>query len=490
MDNDNKVKSNELKKDTNKIHQEVMLFLGDELNRLHQSKSNKYYDLSKEYEKTKKNKSPFVLIIIAGTLLVVLGIAFFMHRVITSHNQEITVSLQEFSDLNLRALLDRVSVAQSNYDNAVKNKAQIEADMETKLKDAELKHENDVYVLDSMNIRYKKVYNDRLAIIDKEYEANVQAIHAEYDEVISSAEKEVLAYQEQLAQFDTSKLESAREQEKALDSERQLRDLETKKITDRYDSRISDLENTIRDLREKHSEEMRTAVAQVSKKYQEEIDALDPTLRDSYAREIIDDAKESQKNDFNAADIINQKSINDPKVLDFVSDYQDLYDNFKYLDDVVASIPQKNSIPHYVSAARSLVNDMGKTFMSTTIDFYEETESLNRELNQKNQEIVQQKNYYEESLTNLLTIAKTSAIILSAGDIDSIIVFVTPKARYLITEEGAQAEIRLTKGLKGTIIQASEGNFLFKIAPDKDGQLPEIDMSEIVPGTLVKILEK
>ena len=55
MDNDNKINEENLSlKDRNKIHQEVMLFLGDELENIHKSSKGQTYDIEKEYGKTKK----------------------------------------------------------------------------------------------------------------------------------------------------------------------------------------------------------------------------------------------------------------------------------------------------------------------------------------------------------------------------------------------------------------------------------------------------
>ena len=123
MDNDNKINEENLSlKDRNKIHQEVMLFLGDELENIHKSSKGQTYDIEKEYGKTKKNKSPFVALILTGCFVVVIGVSFMIHRIVSAKNSEIQVSLQKFDDLNLKGLLDTVSVAQSNYDNAVKTK--------------------------------------------------------------------------------------------------------------------------------------------------------------------------------------------------------------------------------------------------------------------------------------------------------------------------------------------------------------------------------
>ena len=49
MDNDNKINEENLSlKDRNKIHQEVMLFLGNELENIHKSSKGQNYDNEKE----------------------------------------------------------------------------------------------------------------------------------------------------------------------------------------------------------------------------------------------------------------------------------------------------------------------------------------------------------------------------------------------------------------------------------------------------------
>jgi len=512
MDNDNKVIVPENKE--MQIHQEVMLFLGDEVSTIHKTTGGQFYEIEKEYEKTKKHKSPFAIIVLAGCFIVIMGLAFVMHKVISTKNQEISVSLEEFNDLNLRTLLDTVSSAQTNYDNAIKNKAQIQADMESKLKTAEETLENDIFVIDSMNLKYKTVYNDRVAAAKNKYAESVKAIQDEFGEKLALAEKEVEAYKSQLAEFDTAKIESARQQEKALDSERKLRELETKKLTDKYEKRIAELEQNLRNQQIKSTAEIRAAVDKVSKQYQHEIDLLDPTIRDEAARMIIDEAKDYETPDFDGAAMLVKNSIASEKVTTFINNYQEIYDDFKYLDDVVASIPQKNSIPKYVSSARILVNDMGEAFVDTTISFYEENEklagtveTLNNTITKMNKDfeternnmkdnystqLKTQKEFYEASVANILTLAKTNAIILTATDYDNILIYVAPKARYLISEEdGSPAELKVGKGIKGRIYHNVETDFYyFTVDPDKEGNIPEIDFTVVEPGSSVKILSK
>lgn len=502
MGNDNKITEEQK---SNQIHKEVMLFLGKELERIHQTSNEQAYNIEKEYAKTKKQRSPFSMLMLAGCFIVVFGIAFIMTKTISSHNEEITVSVAEFDDLNLKNLLDTVGIAQTNYDNAVKNRASIESDMEVKLKAVEDEHTNDLFVIDSMSRITKRKRATLVEEADAKYKAALAAVHEEYDAKLLQAEKEVEEYKSQLAAFDAAKIEAAKEKEKALDSERRVKELEQKKIKDQYELRISELNQKMADTQKKNTEDMRNAVSSVSAQYQAEIALLDPKLTDEAAATIIKNTAASEAKDFDGAKAVAQKNISSSKVSEAVSKYQSIYDDYNYLDKTVASIPQKNSIPSYVAASHKLVNEMGEAFVDTTASLYDETVVLNGKINSLNgelaesrrqteavkQSMAEQKAYYEESYESLMTIAKTSAILISASDYEHMPVYVSGKARYLITEEGADAEFKADKAtIKGKIYRAEDDTFYFVVGEDKAGNLIKVDFTAVVPGTLVKILSK
>lgn len=488
MDNDNKINTEE---HNDKIHQEVMLFLGDELETIHKRSGTQNYDINKEYGKTRKNKSPFATLLLVACFVIVIGISFLMNKVISSHNDEITVSLQEFDDLNLKGLLDTVTTAQANYDNAVKNKIAIEAEISSRKQRAKETLDNDIFVIDSMNYKFKKVYNDKVAAARQKYNDTIRSINSEFSSQLTLAEKEVETYKAQLDEFDAAKVKAAREKEKALDSERQLREIELKKLESKYEAKISELNKTLTNLQSKHSEELRYAAASISRQYGEEIKALDPTLEDENASEIIANANGYVTPDFETASYLEDTEIISPAVVQAINDYQEIYDNYKYIDDVVASIPQKNSIPEYVKAARILVNDMGEAFLDTTVTLYEENESLSTQIRESQEEILKLQSYYESTLANIMQEAKTSAILIFAEDYEKMSVYVTPKARYLVTEEGADAEIKAPHAVKGKIKKAQESDsFYFEVALDKDGNPAKVNFEELTPGLLIKILSK
>ena len=494
MGNDNKMTEEEK---SNQIHQEVMLFLGKELERIHKTSSEQTYHIEKEYEKTRKNRSVFSFLMLAGCFVVVFLIAFVMTKTISAHNEEIAVSVTEFDDLNLKNLLNTVGAAQTNYDNAVKKRATIEADMTVKLNAAEEAHTNDLFVIDSMTRLTKRKRNELIAEADKKYKEALAEVHEEYDASLVQAEREVEEYKSQLAEFDNAKVQAAKEKEKALDSERRVKELEQQKIRDQYENRIAELDKKLSDTQQKNSEDMRNAVSNVSQQYLSEIALLDPTLNDSKADSIIAGTKAGSYTDFDATTRMNQRGINSQKLATAMYDYQKIYDDYKYLDNAVAALPQKNSIPSYVSASHKLVNKMSSAFTDTAFSLYNETVQLNGKINtltgeleESKKQIAAQQAFYEQSYESLMALAKTNALLEFATDYDNMRVYVAGKARYLVTDAGVDAEFKADKTVKGKIFRAEDDSFYFVVGEDKEGKQFEVNFDSIVPGTPVKILGK
>ena len=483
MGNDNKIIQRE-----NQIHKEVMLFLGDELEKIHQTSQTKSYDIVQEYAKTKKNRSPFVIVVFLVTLLSVVLTAFIMQRVISGHNKKISVSLEEFEDLNLRNLLNSVSSVQNSYDNALKNREQVQMEWNKEIAAIQSERENDIYVIDSMHLKSKSDYENRIRIVNESTAQKINDVNAEYQEKIAKAEKQIEDFKKQLDKFDSAQIKSARENENAVDSNRQVQQLEIQKISREYEERISNLEEALQQQRKKSSEDMRNAVNEVVSLYQARIDLLDPTIHDSKADAIIGSAEVAGS--FSAAQTVENNGITDERFVNYLEAYEELYGKYQYLDKTVASIPQENSIPSYVASSRALVEDMGQSFAATTVSYYEEKNRLENELQKKTEEKQEQKKNYEDALDSVMTLAKTSAVVIQAESIENIQIFVSPKARYLISEEGVEAELKADKVVRGLIVKNEDESFTFVQSPEKDGSFLEFDLSLVTPGLSVKILSK
>ena len=114
----------------------------------------------------------------------------------------------------------------------------------------------------------------------------------------------------------------------------------------------------------------------------------------------------------------------------------------------------------------------------------------NEDLNSKNdeQEFIFEIPSDDEILEQVRAqIPLTKTVVENLTEIE---VFVAPRAHYLITEEGVNAEIKTAKPIKGKIFKSDDGKFVFEISPDKNGVIPAVNFEEIDKGVPIKILSK
>ncbi|MCR4742406.1 MAG: hypothetical protein K5866_06005 [Treponema sp.] len=532
MDNDNKIVPKKLSKNENARHKEVLLFLNDELKTLKDDNGIQSYNLEEEYSKTKTNHNWFPLIVLVISCLGVLAIALTMNKIIQVQNQKIAVNVSSFDDLNLKGLLDSVAKAQQNYDTALRDKLQLESEMEAAIKSIDAERDNAIFLLDSLKLSPKE-YESRRGEIIKDHSLKLKEIHDEYDKEIILAQKKAETYKKDLDQFDSVKVQSAKEQEKAINSERQLYEMERMDLTNHYESRISELEKEIDEMRSKNNKNMRAYISELTKKYEAEIAALDPVLKDSKANEILTSTnlplqkvEDNEKtkgenlsdlmgdNHFDANAFIDSNGITDERVLSALKEYQNFYNDYSYLDSSLLDLPHKNSIPEYVTASRVLVNEMGNALAKSAKNMSQENQELHQNIDDLTAQVNTQKSLLEEEksrrlaeiekhkedlkviqnnfeyiVTTALETAKTKAVILSVDSADNLIikVYVAQPVRDNVTVEGIDAEIKVGRSsVKGLLKRTEDDDFIFEPGLDRSGKSYQIDPALIVIGSAVK----
>ncbi len=391
MDNDDKVKkeskeisspSTQLKaKDfipQTEVHKDVRMFLDSELASIYQQTKLQSYNLEKEYSETRKHKSPLPWVILGLCFAVVLATVVVMTTVINTKDKNITVEMNVFDDLNLKDLLDSVSKIQANYDNAQNQRSALISNREAELRNAESKREQDIFVIKSMKLSAKDE-KARISQVESEYNLSMQTIQSNYETKMTEIEVKIEEYAAQLAKYDSSKVQAAQEQERLLNSERRVQELERRKLSQQYEAQIAELERTIEALRNENNESVYKSVSSVSSKYQAEINGLDPIIEDAEAEEIITQFRNSKSIDFSSA--VRGPSTNDETISSSFDEYQSSYDDFNYLYSIISSLPQKNTIPLYVAASKNLVNKMGETFSKTTLSLEDDKVMLSGKVN-------------------------------------------------------------------------------------------------------------
>ena len=526
MDNDNKIKNS--KQSTDQRHKEVLLFLNEELNRLQTENSTESYDLEKEYAKTKKNKSLFSVLILIISLTVVFLSAWGITAYINKQNQKIAVNLQEFEGLNIKNLLDSVSKVQANYDAAMKNKTNIISDRDVALRKAEEKRDSDLFLIQSLSLDSKAEVNKRKAAVLEEYEKTVAEINQEYEPQLVLAENELAEYKKQLDEYDTTKLEAARQQEQALDSERRVHQLEMNKLAEEYEARIAELQKSIASERKTNSDQIRSSLTEVSQKYINEIAQLDPDLTRDEAQSVVTGVNAQYSEVFDYEKFSDENMLEDDTALEGLMEFQDAYNLYNSVREPLEKIPYKKSVPSYMLASRKLVDSMGVVFEETALkmadekidlndtidsleeeisDLEEEVDSLNAQINQINIDNEAEKEQlqmdfeaskleiareYANVYDGILASAKAQAVIVSANSKEEIRIYVIPAVREHITETGVGAEIKASKSVKGIIkpIADEPGFYLFEKALDKAGNPVDFDFSLIAIGQFVKVSVK
>lgn len=497
MDNDIKIKTNEQR------HKDVLLFLQEELEPLKLRNSASSYNLEKEYEKTKKNKSFYVPVLLISSLLVVVLLSLIMTKTIEKADKDIRVNVEEFDDVNLKNLIDTVARTQDQYENAVKNKVQIERQMNSELNAALDKREGDIVTVQSLNLRNKKDEAARIDAIKKTYEDTVKQIRGNYAEQLDAADSEIAEYKQKLDEYDATKLAAAQEQQRALDSQRQLQELEKKKMVDSYENKIQALERNLSETRRKHKDEMKKSLSEVSDKLQSEIDALDPEIKDEYADTLLASPALNARLELDPVNhqVFGEGNISDGNLKGRLDEIKAMYEDYKYLDKSVLEIPHKNQIGQYVSANAYMVDKVTNDLADTVYNQYIEKVSLRHEMEQLkqdhqaevaklNKEIAALEEAKYDVLYESMQGAGISCVISEKPvSKEEIYVLIRPDARFLLgenAEEGCDAEIPFKKVIKGRVEKVEDGRFRF-IPEMKNGKYVDFDLEALKMGIQVKL---
>lgn len=458
MGNDNKINAAEIEERREaETHREVQLFLGDELKNLSFSKAAQY-NLEQEYAKTRKNKNKSVIVILSicvvAVALIVAGLTFF----IISQNKKIKVNIDTFNDLNLRALLNSAGQTETLYANAVQAKEELISRRDDELNAAAQKREDDLYVLQSVSkVSTKESVEKRSIEIQEEYKKTVDAINKKYEPEIADADKEISNYQERLSGYDATDLSAAKADEAALDSQKQLNDLQMRSMEMKYQAQIKDLKNLMAQQRQEAVRQQREAVENVRKTYQAKIDLLDPdarsqsVLQDQIILETgipktavstsaiqftdrFDGAKYTS--DFSSPSEAFTKSVKDASV--YLNDLNTIANRF-------STIPLENTIRHYVPAMQRLAYHITTEMAEAEQTMQTEIDGLKDTVSQKESQI----SVLESGFDAICTADKENvadACIVDASNRNSAVLYVTKNGKSKFAQGLASLDAQIREG--------------------------------------------
>lgn len=455
MDNDDKMKNeNTLPESMSKEHRsEVMLFLKDELQPLSHDKPHSY-DLETEYAKTRKNRPTYIWVVMALSFVVVGLVTFGISRLVDYNNDKIKVNIDVFNDLNLRNLLDIVSQTKTKQDGATRELSRLQAELSYGQKQAEQELEADLYTLQSLKLGPIETIRQKKKI-QEEYNKTLHNLHETYDVQIATQENLIEQYQQQLADYDSSKVAQAQQQEAAIDSTKQLYEIEKRQIQAKHEQEIANLRNQLTKQQQNDFENQKTAVREVTTKYQKEIDSLDPVVK-GYDELLTRAQTSTHSQSSELLSLIKQLPPNvSEEYRTTLNDAVSSYADFAAAQQVVAGIPQKNSVPDFVKAMAQLTYHTGNSVVAASVA------EVNRLANQspiqtqttqaseaggKEGLLQEQVTQYENCLASMCQINEYDGILLAFSKTIKMPVYVTEKVRAYFMDPSYAGMV-----VKGTI---------------------------------------
>lgn len=231
MDNDREVNS--------LVTRTKGLFLKD-LGREFQDRQ-KRYDLDEEFAKTKKNRSPFVVIAVTAITVILTVVSILIAVSIDEAAQNMDVGLgNAFADVNLKDVLDTVKRNETEMEQARRALRDLIDRRDTALATAQQRADQEIRLIESQDLT--AVARSRaIAAVQERLPAELQRIHQEYDPQIAEAEARIAEIQARIDQYDARQLQLARQQEERLNAQQRIFELERDQLIAQHQQEVQDL---------------------------------------------------------------------------------------------------------------------------------------------------------------------------------------------------------------------------------------------------------
>ncbi|MBQ0167144.1 MAG: hypothetical protein KBT02_08560 [Treponema sp.] len=453
MGDDNKV--------TNGMMPEVRLFLQNTFFKSYKEQAETY-DLEHEYAKASKNKDYRTAIIIGILFVIAIATTIGISKYIDYRNRQISVNVDVFEDVNLKKLLDMVSRTQSDLENAISEKSRNEQDRQNELEAARARNEVDKLALQSLNLASVQL-QERMDELDEEYDKQITEINSRYESLLLDIDTRIGEYQNQLAAYDSNSVETAQKQQAAIDSQRQVFELEKQALVEKYEAALSELRNKIIQLQEQDIQNQKDYVKQTNQSSQYQRSLYDPIIIDERGDAILASLSGTWYESFS---IENADPDGDmyPVLEEVASKMSDL----EYAVSILLNLPQINSMPEYVKAVKELASEIG-------IQLVTEAERIMADLNTENDELklrIDQK-VSEIELQNEKIMALTKTIETNGDAISGIteaLAYERYENRILEQYMAYFDSLAFEQGVDGVVAACSGDSYLMYISPVYAGE--------------------
>ena len=241
MDDERKMSDEKRTPGTELVDRSKMVFLQEIVEEFQEKQAQ--YDLQAEFAKTKKNRSFMVPGVILGLIVLFSLIVVAVTQYIQTSSRAIQVDIDDFSDVNLREVLDEAQRLQNELEAVQRELRQTETELSDAVGRVERERDRAVRLLQDQNLTAGQ-RNARRQELEAQAASEIESLQAQYEPRIAALQEEIELLQEQIAQYDSRQLEQAREQEEVLNNQQRIAELEKQELREQYETEIDRLTAT------------------------------------------------------------------------------------------------------------------------------------------------------------------------------------------------------------------------------------------------------
>ncbi|MCF7927774.1 MAG: hypothetical protein K9L68_02030 [Spirochaetales bacterium] len=336
------------------------IFLKDVIQEM--SHRRQLYNLEDEYEKTRKNKSVLVPVIIAAFIAIVaLGAVLLTNRIQAQAGQ-VNVSISGFEEVNLREILDTAKRYENELQQAERELEAIVNERDERIETVKSEIERRIEIVNNQELS-AAVRTSRINEIKQERAAKIEEIEASFAGRIDEQEEKIEDIEERIAEYDSRQLEQARRQEQVINNQQRLFDIEMEKTVNYYESRLSELEaNHRRQINEikSHNEEL---VSLLKENHRRELNRqfmrYNPNFKDPQLRRILQSNAGSDRSE--TALLREYRQVLDTEGVISRGGIEDLHETSRNLFLIVSrlqKIPYRNSVDLSIDRIEAMQEEM------------------------------------------------------------------------------------------------------------------------------------
>ena len=220
---------------TDLVEQSKIVFLREAIEDF--TRTQEQYDLGREFAKSRRNRTPLVPGVIAAVVLIVGVIAWGVTWYIQQSSRNIKVTISDFTEVNLREVLDAAKHLDTQITDATQKK--------TLLVNAENNQITNIQTIEAQQIALLQTQDltpaqsaARTAAIRRDSANQIAAAKDNYGKQIAPIDQTLQVLESKLSQYDSRQVQEAKKQEQILNSQRAASDLRLQQQKQYYEEQI------------------------------------------------------------------------------------------------------------------------------------------------------------------------------------------------------------------------------------------------------------